>query len=241
MSRLPNAPLIEVIFELRWDVRMKQDMINMQYLYGDLYNALKDKYPIREHVAPPELPMEVLINLVAHRYRSVLNGYPLYQLGAGVLTLNSDHQHYDWENYYPWADELLTKFFEEFLDKDKPFKTNLSFIDFFPVDFEQRDVNEFINESFNIKIEQTFFKSRTPPINLNLGFYYKTEVGDLAITFQKGIGAGQKPGIIVETKISGNELPPVKQAILDWLGSSHKLSSQVFKDLINERFYMTFS
>lgn len=43
MSKLPNAPLIEVVIELRWQITQKNELTGIQYLYGDLYNELKDK------------------------------------------------------------------------------------------------------------------------------------------------------------------------------------------------------
>jgi uncharacterized protein (TIGR04255 family) len=52
MSKLPNAPLIEVVIELRWQITQKNELTEIQYLYGDLYNELKDKFPHRESIIP---------------------------------------------------------------------------------------------------------------------------------------------------------------------------------------------
>ena len=39
-------PLIEVVIELRWQIT-QNELTGIQYLYGDLYNELKDKFPHR--------------------------------------------------------------------------------------------------------------------------------------------------------------------------------------------------
>jgi len=44
MSKLPNAPLIEVIFEPRWKVTDKEKLSKCQYLHGDLLSSIKDVY-----------------------------------------------------------------------------------------------------------------------------------------------------------------------------------------------------
>jgi len=88
MSKLPKAPLLEVIFELRWQIKQKSDLTKYQYLIGDLYSAIKKTYPVRESLAPPEVPTDILINNPVHRFRKDKNQYPLVQIGPGLLTLN---------------------------------------------------------------------------------------------------------------------------------------------------------
>ncbi len=80
MSKLPNAPLIEVIYELRWDVKDEQDLGKFQYLHGDLYAAKKIEYPLREILISVDVPVGLLINNPVYRFRSKEN-YPLFQLG----------------------------------------------------------------------------------------------------------------------------------------------------------------
>ena len=44
MSKLLKAPLLEVIFEINWDITNKNDIIEFQYLHGDMYSNLKNSY-----------------------------------------------------------------------------------------------------------------------------------------------------------------------------------------------------
>lgn len=152
MSKLPKAPLLEVIFELRWQIKQKSDLNKYQYLIGDLYSLIKDTYPVRESLAPPEVPTDILINNPVHRFRTATNQYPLVQVGPGVLTLNTTDDNYYWSEFYDWAQTLNQRFFSVFPIETETFNANLLYLDFFKFDFKNDNVNDFINESFNINI-----------------------------------------------------------------------------------------
>ncbi len=111
MSKLPKAPLVEVVIELRWQITNKDELAGIQYLYGDIYNELKGKYPYRESILPVEFPMEMTINQPVHRFRTEKGGYPLVQAGPGILTLNTINSIYFWDTLYNDAGELIEKFF----------------------------------------------------------------------------------------------------------------------------------
>lgn len=92
MSKLPKAPLVEVVFELRWEIAEKADLMQVEYLYGDIYAELKDKYPHRERILPIEIPVDLTVNKPVFRYRANKNSYPLIQLGPGLITLNTGYK-----------------------------------------------------------------------------------------------------------------------------------------------------
>ena len=74
MSKLPNAPLLEVIFEIKWDITNKSDIAKFQYLHGDLYSNLKDKYFYRESLLPSEVPFEMVKGMPVYRFRKEETG-----------------------------------------------------------------------------------------------------------------------------------------------------------------------
>jgi uncharacterized protein (TIGR04255 family) len=240
MSKLPNAPLLEVIFELRWQIRQKSDLTKYQYLLGDLYSSLKDIYPIRESLAPPEVPTDILINNPVHRFRKERNQYPLVQLGPGVLTLNTTDNNYFWEEFYELAKKLNQEFFSVFPVENEAFKSNLLYIDFFKFDFKNQNVNEFINDSFNINIEQGFIKKTGNPFHLDLGFYYETDLGNLSVTLKKGKNEDKEDGIVMQTTLRGQESMETVENVLSWLNRSHDFSSDLFKEITKGKLYNSF-
>lgn len=240
MSKLPKAPLIEVIFELRWQIKQKSDLTKHQYLIGDLYSSIKNDYPIRESLAPPEVPVDVLINNPVHRYRADKNKYPLVQVGPGVLTLNTTDDNYFWEEFFEWADKLTTIFFEVFPIGSETFKPNLLYLDFFKFDFKSDNVINYINRVFNITVDQAFIKDTGNPFNLNTGFFYETELGDLSVTLKKGQNAKKEQGIVMQTMLHGKEPMTKKDNILSWLNNAHSYSSDLFKEITKGDLYNSF-
>ena len=241
MSKLPNAPLNEVVLELRWKITNKSDLTKIQYLYGDIYNVLKNKYPCRESIAPPEIPMEILINQPVHRFRVAQNDYPLFQVGPGIITLNTIDDKYYWEIFSDDIEELLRSFLLVY-----PFQTNekltpsILFIDFFPLNFKEDNVHDFVNENFNFVFKQNFIKTSNNPMDVNIGFFYEISLGDLSVTFLKGKDNKQSEGIVVQTRINGISLNPEITEIKAWIDESHNVCSELFKKLTEGKLYESF-
>lgn len=241
MSKLPNAPLLEVIFEIRWKISNKGDLEKYQYLHGDLYSELKDFYPYRESLAPPEIPTDVLINHPMYRFRKAENDYPLYQVGPGIITLNTIDEKYYWDQFYEWSEGLISSFFKVYdFEEDDGLNPNLIYVDFFKLDFEVQNAYDFLNQNLNIRFEQNFFSPKKHPNNVNLGFYYRTDYGDLAVTFKKGKNNHQEDGIVMQTTIFGKRLHSEVNPILSWLDKTHDFSSNLFKDITKGELYKSF-
>ncbi len=242
MSNLPNAPLIEVVLELRWQITNKNDLTKIQYLYGDIYNELKHKYPYREVVQPMEVPVEILINHPVHRYRSEESGYPLIQIGPGLITQNMDRYTYGWEFFLESSIELISSFIKIFpLQKHEYLIPSLLFIDFFPFNFENSDVYEYINEKFNLSYSQSFIDNHSNPKNLNLGFYYDIPLGELSVNFLRGKNLSHDDGIILQSRIGGSSSFSEKEELTTWIKDAHEVCSDLFKRLTEGELYKSFS
>ncbi|MDQ3394836.1 MAG: TIGR04255 family protein [Bacteroidota bacterium] len=239
MSKLPNAPLQEVIFELRWNISNKEDLNRFQFLMGDLYSSLKDKYPFRQSLFPPEFPLDVLIHHPTYRFRHKENDYPLFQVGPGILSLNTNDAKYYWEDFYEWTEELLTVFLAANNQVDS-YSTSIIFLDFFKIDFEKTDVLEFINNNFNLKFSQSFYETTKFPNYINLGLQYETEFGNLNISLNNG-KQDVEDGLVLNTKITGFNKNPEKEEIMIWLKNSKALCSKLFKKLTEGDLYNSFN
>lgn len=240
MSKLPNAPLIEVIFELRWQIRQKSDLTKYQYLIGDLYSLIKNDYPIRESLAPPEFPTDVLINNPVHRFRTDKNTYPLVQIGPGVLTLNTTDDNYFWNDFFIWSETLMDRFFEVFPIGSETFKPNLSYLDFFKFNFKSENAYDFVNKFFNLTFRQDFIKTTVNPSNLDIGYFYETELGNLSVTLKKGQNAKKEEGLVMQTTLHGKDSMTKKDNTLSWLDKAHSFSSELFKEITKENLYNSF-
>jgi uncharacterized protein (TIGR04255 family) len=104
VSQLPNAPLVEVVFELRWrlhggetlPVPFRTDPGVLPLLHAFSSKAEKLGFPIRVEMAPPE---QVVGHSVTTRFRkSAEFPFPLLQIGSGIFAAN-DGLMYEWKRY----------------------------------------------------------------------------------------------------------------------------------------------
>lgn len=241
MSKLPKAPLLEVIYELRWNITNQQDLTKFQYFHGDLYAALKNDYPFRQLLTLPDMPSALLINSPVYRFRSEENGYPLFQLGPGLLSFNTTDATYDWDEYFDRCKKITSSFFKVYqLSKDEKFRPNLVYVDFFKFDFENEDVITFINENLNILLKQNFYDSVNYASSISLGFNYKTELGQLDISLNSGKNDKNETGIVLKTQLNGPFVPPNTDEVLNWLDEAHNFCSDLFKQMTRGQLYESF-
>lgn len=92
---LSNAPLVEVIAEIHWALQpgpssqlCDRDWFRM---WLELEPALLEHFQVIEplHAAGVSVPLEMLGRSPLMRYRPASNGWPLAQLGQGILTVNA--------------------------------------------------------------------------------------------------------------------------------------------------------
>lgn len=243
MSRLPNAPLLEVVFELRWKISNQKDLEKYQFLTADLYSNLKSKFPDRKLLVPPEVPLELVINKPAYRFSSKESNYPLIQLGPGVLTLNTNDENYYWSQYYDWTEELTNSFFEvSNIDKNQTFTPSLIYIDFIKLNFNEINILNYISENLNINVQQNFIKDDLNPTSFNFGLSNNIkDLGSVHISFNTGKDQNGDSGLVIETKLNGPEFINSTNDILSWLNKAHDYTSKSFKEMTKGKLQDSFS
>lgn len=244
MSKLPNAPLIEVVFELRWNINSKTELIDFQYLHGDLYSLIKDSFPVRENLVPPDIPFEALQTIPVFRYRKDYNSYPLIQIGPGVISFNTNDDVYVWEDFKDNVNLLIdniNKIYPKFETLNKT--ASLVYIDFFKIDKSKFNSLEFINHNFNINIVSDIL----PDINnkvlkeVSHTFSYIVENNSLTLNIAEGkINANSNEGLVLQTKINSLITNLKTNELKNWVENTHKLSSDTFKSIVKENLYNTF-
>lgn len=241
MSKLKNAPLLEVIFELRWRMLDKSHWEKYPYLQGDLYTFLKERYPIRELLVSGEVPQELLVNKPIYRFKNK-NRYPLFQVGPGLLTLNTIEEKYNWQNYSKDIEELCEVFFKVYdFENEERVIPSLSYFDFLKVDWKENNVLEYISENLNLKVEKRFYMSDNPPNSFSWNIGYPTSLGNITLRIDAGSNNKKEKGLIVQTQLIGLENEPKLTSLRDWLNDAHEVCSKLFKDLTQGSLYNSFS
>jgi uncharacterized protein (TIGR04255 family) len=180
---LKNKPLVEAIFELRWELKGKAasgesiDPHN-KVLIGAIYEKTKSEYPFHEQLPAAEVPDRFAPYMIQHRLRKAEGQWPLIQVGHGILALN-DTTGYIWEDFSQRISELVHIFLEVYPDPEnlKPNMAMLRYIDSIEFDYES-DVLKFLQEKMKaaINISQNLFEetglTESPfDVDLKLSFY----------------------------------------------------------------------
>jgi uncharacterized protein (TIGR04255 family) len=239
MSKLPQAPLIEVIFELRWTIT-PQETQEIQYLHGDLYPLIKDEYPFRETLQT--FPIEFLLNAPTHRFRKAANDYPLVQIGPGLLTINTIDSKYFWEDYEEKILDAIGKLQRVYTFKEShSIRLVLQYIDLVNFDFEREDIISFLKENLNVVVSQEFYSQKPVTKGLAINFIFENELGTLNVSFNRGKNLKNEEGIAIQTNITSHEVNVRTMDVKNWLEKAHELCSQLFKQMTKGKLYKEFS
>lgn len=240
MSKLPKAPLIEVIFEIKWKINGPEESREAQYLHGDLYQLLKERYPHRETVNP-HVPVELLLmNMPTHRFRAAPNDYPLVQVGPGIVAVNTIDSKYFWDDYESRIMEVLRHLKEVYQFKHHHnVQLILQFIDLLRFDFSKSEVLDYLEEYLNISIKQQFYTASKPK-NVALALNFPTDQGTLSVNIGRGKDVKGHDGISVQTVLNSGVVKPNLEFIKGWLEKSHEICSVSFKKMTKGKLYDSF-
>lgn len=245
---LKNSPLIEVIFEMRWELveiaPMQLIDPNYKLMLGQLFERLKDTYPYYEQLPASSIPDEAAMYIVQHRFRRDKDKWPLVQVGPGIVTLNNVEQ-YSWPDFEKRILQLISALFDAYSNTDfelRPSSLLLRYIN--GVELEGgEDIISFLNQNFrmNINIDEKIF-SKTSVSNLPLGadlrFYFPCEQpkGTVNLRFAKG-KKDNKDSLIWELQMQGiNDVMKNQEEITQWCAQAHEILEQTFFGMLQEVF-----
>lgn len=247
MKRKPldNPPLVEAIVELRWALEKGSDsdtQVDPDYSLfpGRLSEKVKNSYPVHEALPAANIPDELTPYLVKHRFRAQAEGWPLIQVGPGVLTVNETRNYDTYDSFRPKATEIISILYE--LRPDLPPITSimLRYIDAVNFDYFQQDLIEFLRNEMGITLTlpESLFDdhdiARNPvKFNWRSTFTCKNPSADILL----GITTGkiqESPAIIWEHVVQSNELqvPQMPAGFEGWLDSAHAITDNWFFKLI---------
>lgn len=241
MSKFLKAPLLEVIFEIRWNSTNKQEVDKFQLLIGALYAELKNTYEKPVNLLPdPNIPVQAFLDKPVFRARRK-DGKPiLYQVGPGILSINYVGADYDWEIFCNEIQTIVDHIRRLYgFTPQKEIQMGLKYLDFFDFEFDNEDLFKFLKEKFHLAIESDFINK---PIGINFAI---TEKSDNDSFFNLRINTGtvnnQRKGMIVESRLNAKQpseafFASFEQRLTDF----HNKLSQFFKSLTQGDLYESF-
>jgi len=205
-----------------------------------LYSLVREKFPHREVVIPAGLPLEVFIGRPALRFRASEKGYPLIQIGPGVLTINTVGNEYDWDTHSKDIEFVLTNFFTASKLEGKSVNVTLAYIDFFEFDFEKASVVEYLAKNLNTQLKFNFIDTGELPKIFNVTIGYAEEVGTVNVNIARGNNPSGHDGIAIQTNVIMESLEFEQKGIEDRLDAAHTWCSELFKKMTKGELYNSY-
>ncbi|MGH9767958.1 MAG: TIGR04255 family protein [Blastocatellia bacterium] len=249
---LKNKPLVEAIFELQWalqSIDSHEVDPGFRILLGRLYDRIREEYPTLENLPQSLIPEELTGRLVRHRFRVSKEGWPLLQVGPGVLSVN-ETEGYTWGSFRPRLIQAMKALFDSYPTDIHPLQITrvlLRYMDAIPFDGE-KPLLQFLRESLHTTVELDprlfqYPQDAASPSGLNLSLVFKLPElpGAVATTFTLG-RRNEKPSIIWDTQIlaGGDEIPKMPEDYESWLERAHDLAGQWFRTLSRGSLYESF-
>lgn len=243
---LTKAPLIEAIFEIKWQLKAVHPGLQSDPHYGLLlgrvYDRLVDRYPLHEQLPTASIPTEMVGGMVQHRFRSGKDKWPLVQLGPGVFTVN-DTDKYTWVDFEERVINGVNILFNVYPDKQglKVNNLRLRYINAIEFRFDEEDIFEFLREQMkiNISLHPPLFEDtgvQRAPQNFDCKFAFKcVKPSDAIIQLRLARGSKQNSDALIwETVVEteGDNVPDLPSGLKPWLDSAHAVVEDWFFALI---------
>jgi uncharacterized protein (TIGR04255 family) len=235
---------LEAIFEIRWQLETDEQNTRMRdpsypMMYGRLYERMKKDFPLTEDLPSVQAHPETTPYVLRHRIRKEKNGYPLIQVGPGIVTLNHS-KGYSWTEFKALALRMVESVVELY-PSEAPLlnfiKAELRFVNGIRFDLARENPLAFLEEKLHMKVEmspefneQNILSERPNAFGLNLAYALEKPMGNLAISANLG-QFDNKPAFIQQCVIhSFGELVPTDVSnFTPWLDEAHAVGISCFQ------------
>lgn len=236
----PTPPLAEIVFEIAFN---DSNIVNYDLLIGELYSKLKSTYPIPEPLKPKEVPPLLMPFIIQQRFRSVENGYPLYQLGPGIMSFNTDGDTYHlahenkWETFRTKLLEFLAVYKDILGDKfqSENFKhISLRFINKIEDTDMYPNVKNYFSNQLNLKIDLGFADDIAYITNLEdtklSQTYYLDQNKKSKLNYNLGTITEGSRKLLADISVTTTEVPTF-EGLQGWLDNSHSKIENFFNKM----------
>ncbi len=250
ISRLPKAPLTEVVFEMRWNTLPAPPLpidpgypvlldAFSNYAHKKGFDSIEDKQP----------PYAGIGSSISRRFRTGQDAFPLLQLGHGLYAAN-ESVNYDWASFKQMAADGASCIIDAY-PRLKNFELDISHVELRYIDtFEETlvgttDIAKFLNLATEEKLMLSpFWTGKLLSGDQRGRIRFESDVRKLpGAVFFVDIATAKReetPVIRMETKVfwSGTKLFPVRNAtkfstkLEPWLERAHEVTHKSFLEII---------
>lgn len=244
-KELKNKPLVEAILEVRWALCPQPPNLqgdpHYKILLARLFDRMIKEYPEHEQLPAANVPDIFVGHVVQHRFRVARNKWPLFQVGPGVLTVNSTDD-YTWSDFRRRILSVITELYNAH-PKVEDFKvTNLilRYIDAVHFDYLENNSFAFLRDMLKLSVSfpsdlfsETGVADRPCRLTWHTSFECDNPDGIVNLRF----ASGQKnaaPAIVWEITLesSGHDIPSMPTNFKGWIDAAHTVTDDWFFKLI---------
>lgn len=249
---LPNAPLVEAFFELRWALETVGDGAKdpgYPLVAGRLYDQIRNVFPYSETLPAAELPDVLTPYVVKQRFRVAEGRWPVVQIGPGVATVNYTDP-YTWEGFRDQVVDISPKIQQSYegVATFRPRQLLIRYIDALDFDPGGSDVLAFMRDQMHMRVdlpeEIAAYEHRTGnPVSASLSVELplRRPTGSATLHIHTGERSGRSALIWDLRLITRNDAAANAFAHLrDWMEEAHDVAYDWFKALSKGNLYATF-
>ncbi len=242
IEKLPNAPLQEVIFEIRWGVHgITGADSGYEVAVGKLQDSLRQKVnrePYHVSRFPEGIPLPP--HIVAHQYWSSEEGhYPVFQLGKGIFTVNDVEQNYTWNTFRDLVCQGLKALSDAYgRNTFDLIRVVLQYIDAWQ--HENPNRLDAIRQAMNVNVEVSPALGAVEGVTLTTATILDDD-SVLNINVQSSVQLDtRRPALNCQIAVSKTSDVDFN-SLTSWLDKSHEITSETFKKLIKKEQYGFFA
>ena len=252
---LKNKPLVEAILELKWALPSQptpgtEADPHYRLLLGRLSERVQDDYPCHESLPTAQIPDAMVAHMAQHRFRASDGGWPLIQVGPGLLAVN-ETDGYTWNNFKARCEKAVHSLFDAHPAKQnlKVQELTLRYIDAVEVDFGKESVFRFLKDKMktSICLPGSLFdggrvKESPAAFNWQASFPHDDPGGLVTLRFAVGKHK-DKSALIWETLVHAarERIPTMPDGFSEWIRKAHNLTDDWFFKLIEGELERRFS
>ncbi len=240
---LLHPPLIEAIFEIRWEIESDEQSGRMRdpsypMMYGSLYERLKRDFPVIEDLPATQAHPETAPYVPRHRMRKEKNGYPLVQVGPGIITVN-EAKGYSWSSFRSLILKIVESVIDLYPKGVSPLnlsKAELRYVNGIKFDIARENPLSFLEEKLHMKwemnpefFEEGLVQERPNAFGMTISYPLNKPMGNLAMSVNLG-QFESRPAFIQQTLIQsvGELAPSDVEGFSLWLQEAHTAAESCF-------------
>ncbi|HEY4255458.1 MAG TPA: TIGR04255 family protein [Chlamydiales bacterium] len=240
---LLNPPLVEAIFEIRWNLKRDAETqrlrdVSYPIMCGQLYERLKKDFPLIEDLPSTQAHPEATPFVVRHRMRKQKDSWPVLQVGPGIVTIN-EVKGYSWKSFQSLILRVMGAIEELYPKNDFPLnfiKAEVRYINGIPFNGEQEHPLAFLADKLHVKLEldEELFAGgvvgeKPLDVGMNVVYPLSRPVGNLLLAVNLG-QVDNKPAFLVQSLIQsfGESVAQDKAALETWLTQAHDVAEHSF-------------